>query len=63
MFRSSGLRQGQPDFDFRFSIIKKKLILVALTAEERNFDKLKSGGLHEKHAVATWNSGTISAFA
>jgi hypothetical protein len=24
---------------------------------------LKSGGLHEKHAVATWNLGTISAFA
>jgi hypothetical protein len=21
---------------------------------------LKSGGLHEKHAVATWNLGTIS---
>jgi hypothetical protein len=24
---------------------------------------LKLGGLHEKHAVATWNLGTISAFA
>jgi hypothetical protein len=24
---------------------------------------LKGGGLHEKHAVATWNLGTISAFA
>jgi hypothetical protein len=24
---------------------------------------LKSGGLHEKHAVATWNLGTVSAFA
>jgi hypothetical protein len=24
---------------------------------------LKSGGLHEEHAVATWNLGTISAFA
>jgi hypothetical protein len=24
---------------------------------------LKSGGLHEKHAVATWNLGTISVFA
>jgi hypothetical protein len=24
---------------------------------------LKSGGLHEKHAVATWNFETISAFA
>jgi hypothetical protein len=23
---------------------------------------LKLGGLHEKHAVATWNLGTISAF-
>jgi hypothetical protein len=28
-----------------------------------NFDKFKSGGLHEKHAVATRNLGTISAFA
>jgi hypothetical protein len=34
-----------------------------LTARERNFDEFKSGGLHEKHAVATWNLGTISAFA
>jgi hypothetical protein len=24
---------------------------------------LKLGGLHEKHAVATWNLGTVSAFA
>jgi hypothetical protein len=24
---------------------------------------LKSEGLHEKHAVATWNLGTISTFA
>jgi hypothetical protein len=24
---------------------------------------LKSGRLHEKHAAATWNLGTISAFA
>jgi hypothetical protein len=36
---------------------------VILTARERNFDEFKSGGLHEKHAVATWNLGTISAFA
>jgi len=25
--------------------------------------KYMSGGLHEKHVVATWNLGTISAFA
>ena len=25
--------------------------------------KFKSGGLHEKHVVATWNLGTVSAFA
>jgi hypothetical protein len=25
-----------------------------------SFDDFKSGGLHEKHAVATWNLGTIS---
>jgi hypothetical protein len=30
---------------------------------EHNFDEFKSGGLHEKRAVATWNLGTISAFA
>jgi hypothetical protein len=34
---------------------------VALSAGELNFDKFKPGGLHEKHAVATWNLGTISA--
>jgi hypothetical protein len=27
------------------------------------FMSLKSRGLHEKFAVATWNLGTISAFA
>jgi hypothetical protein len=27
------------------------------------FTSLKSGGLHEKLAVATWTLGTISAFA
>jgi hypothetical protein len=30
---------------------------VALPARERNLDKFKSGGLHEKHAVATWKLG------
>jgi len=25
--------------------------------------KFNSGGLHEKHVVATWNIGTISGFA
>jgi hypothetical protein len=62
MVRSSGLRQGSQNFDFIFSIIKK-IILVALPARELNFNKFKSGELHEKHAVATWNLGTISAFA
>jgi hypothetical protein len=40
-----------------------KAILMALAAMELNFDEFKSGGLHEKHAVTTWNLGTISAFA
>jgi hypothetical protein len=53
MVRSSGLRQGPRDFEFRISIIWKKIILVALPARELNFDEFKSGGLHEKHAVAT----------
>jgi hypothetical protein len=30
---------------------------------ELNFDEFKTEGLHQKHAVATWNLGTISAFA
>jgi hypothetical protein len=41
----------------------ENIIEVALSAEELNFDKFKSGGLRERHAVATWNLGTISAFA
>jgi hypothetical protein len=41
----------------------EKIILVVLTARELNFDEFKSGRLHEKHAVATWNLGTISALA
>jgi hypothetical protein len=27
-----------------------------------NSDEFKSGGLHEKYAVETWNLETISAF-
>jgi hypothetical protein len=63
MVRSSSLRQGPRNFDYKFSIILKNIIIVALTARELNSDNFKSGGLHEKHAVATWNLGTISAFA
>jgi hypothetical protein len=37
-------------------------MLVALAAVEINFDGFKSRELHEKHAVATWNLGTMSAF-
>jgi hypothetical protein len=33
-----------------------------LPATGLNFDELKSGGLHEKHAVATRNLGTTSTF-
>jgi hypothetical protein len=32
------------------------------TAKGPNFDEFKSERLHEKHAVATWNLGTISIF-
>jgi hypothetical protein len=28
-----------------------------------NFDEFKLRGLHEKHAVAAWNLGIISALA
>jgi hypothetical protein len=33
-----------------------------LQSKRFNFDEFKPGGLHEKHAVATWKVGTISAF-
>jgi hypothetical protein len=36
---------------------------VAFKAEGIHFDKFKSGWVHEKHAVATGNLGTISAFS
>jgi hypothetical protein len=63
MVRSSDLIQGPRNFYFRISIILKKIIVVALPARELYFIKLKSGGLQEKHAVAAWNLGTVSAFA
>jgi hypothetical protein len=34
--------------------------LVTYTADKFNFGKFKSGGLHEKHAVGTWSSATMS---
>jgi hypothetical protein len=36
---------------------------MTFTAKGFNFNEFMSGGLHKKHAVATWNLGTISAFA
>jgi hypothetical protein len=39
------------------------LNLLAFTAEGLGCDELKPSGLHEKHAIATWNLGTISALA
>jgi hypothetical protein len=44
-------------------IWKKKTILEALTATGLNFEQLTSRGLQEKNAVATWDLGSISAFA
>jgi hypothetical protein len=49
--------------DLISKLVLTYIILVILAARERNFDKFKSGGLHEKHAVATSNLGTVSAFA
>jgi hypothetical protein len=40
----------------------EKSKLLALTTMELNFDEFNSGELHKKHAVATWNLGTTSAF-
>jgi hypothetical protein len=40
-----------------------KIILLALTAMGLSFAECKSGGLHEKHAIATWKLKTIPAFA
>jgi hypothetical protein len=38
-------------------------MLLALMAMELNFDEFSSGGLHEKHAVATWNLATIRIYS
>jgi hypothetical protein len=37
-----------------FNCIIWKNNLVAFTAKGLSYDEFKSGGLHEKHAVATW---------
>jgi hypothetical protein len=61
MVIGGGFRQRSFEFLIVLSIIWK-------TSNQRNPQQgvilmsLKSGGLHEKHAVATWNLGTISAF-
>ncbi|PNF29739.1 hypothetical protein B7P43_G11203 [Cryptotermes secundus] len=64
MIRSKDLRELRERGRGAFNLKKLEFtgtILVILTARDRNFDEFKSGGLHEKHAVATWNLGTISA--
>lgn len=32
---------------------------MSLQSKRFSFDKLKSGGLHEEHAIAVWDLGTI----
>jgi hypothetical protein len=44
-------------------IMKKKQLNWRRPRQGVILMSLKLGGLHEKHAVATWNFGTISAFA
>jgi hypothetical protein len=41
------------------------LILGAISGFRRDVDDICAllGGLHMKHAVSTWNLGTVSAFA
>jgi hypothetical protein len=63
MVRNSGLKQGASEFLFQIYITLEKKNVETLKARELNFDKFRSGELHERHAVATWNLGTISAFA
>jgi hypothetical protein len=41
----------------------EEYVLVALTTREINFDDSNLGALNEKRSVATWNLGTVSAFA
>jgi hypothetical protein len=55
-------RQRNFEFVIVLSVIWKTNKSAASTTGG-NFDEFKMGGLHEKHAVATWNLGTISAFA
>jgi hypothetical protein len=38
-------------------------MFVVFTAEGFNSDEFKSDGLHEKHAVATWEPSQLLAFA
>jgi hypothetical protein len=54
MAKSSGLTQGWRNFDFRFSIIFKKIILVALPARELNFDKFRSGELRKTNRLLSF---------
>jgi hypothetical protein len=47
-----------PPWPFRgiaLPFVIKKNNLLAMAAKAPNFDEFKSGGLHEKHVVATWN--------
>jgi hypothetical protein len=52
--------------NFEFLIVSSiiwKTIKSAASTTGVILMSLKLGGLHEKHAVATWNLGTIAAFA
>jgi hypothetical protein len=46
----------QRNFEFLIVLwIIWKIIKSAASTTGGNFDEFKIGGLHEKHAVATWN--------
>jgi hypothetical protein len=55
-------RQRNFEFLIVLSIIWKT-IKSTVSTTGGNFDELKSGELDDKHAVATWSLGIISAFA
>jgi hypothetical protein len=61
MVRGGGFRQ----LNFEFLIILSRIWKTIWQHPQQGviLVNLKSGGLREKHALAAWNLGTISAFA
>jgi hypothetical protein len=58
-----GLQNSDSQVNGKVNNLEKEIgKIIHWSLKRGDFREFKQGGLHEKHAVATWHLGPISAF-